>query len=241
MNKNTFAIAAGMLALGLAMMLTPARAQGPLYDQVNVTLPYSVTIGDRTLQPGDYVIRQLSSPGGASRVLLIYSDDGMKFETSAMTIPALDNTTPEDTKVILHHFGPDYYFDKIWIQGKNYGYEFPLPDSVKARQRERMEPTSVAARYESVPAQSSQTAQAEPAPTPAPVPAPAPEPEPTTTAQNTPPAPVTPAPVTPAPETTAPVDTSANREMPATAGNWLTLLLGGGLLSGAGFVLRRRR
>jgi len=140
-------ITAGVLALGLAAWNTPSKAQGPLYDRVNVNLPYAVTIADRTLQPGDYVIQQLRDQGGNSRVLLIYSDNGMKFETSAMTIPALDQNTPENTKVVLHHFGNDYYFDKIWIQGKDYGYEFPVPDSVKARQNERMEAVSVAATY----------------------------------------------------------------------------------------------
>jgi len=142
-------ITAGVLALGLATW-TPSKAQGPLYDRVNVNLPYSVTIGERTLPPGDYVIQQLRDQGGGSRVLLIYSDSGMKFETSAMTIPALDNRTPEDTKVVLHHFGNDYYFDKVWIQGKDYGYEFPLPDAVKSRERERAQPLSVAANYSTV-------------------------------------------------------------------------------------------
>jgi len=120
-----------------------------MYDRVNVNLPYSVTIGERTLQPGDYVIQQLRDNGGGSRVLLIYSDNGMKFETSAMTIPALQGTsvTPESTKVVLHHFGNDYYFDKVWIQGKDYGYEFPLPDAVKSRNNERTAPISVAATY----------------------------------------------------------------------------------------------
>jgi hypothetical protein len=146
MKIGTMMITAGVLALGLASW-TPSKAQGPLYDRVNVNLPYSVTIGDRTLQPGDYVIQQLRDLGGGSRVLLIYSNNGMKFETSAMTIPALENRTPEDTKVMLHHFGNDYYFDKIWIQGKDYGYEFPLPDAVKSRERERAQPVSVAANY----------------------------------------------------------------------------------------------
>lgn len=147
MKIGTMFITAGVLALGLAAWNTPSKAQGPLYDRVNVNLPYSVTVGDRTLQPGDYVIQQLRDQSGNSRVLLIYSDNGMKFETSAMTIPALDQNTPENTRVILHHFGNDYYFDKIWIQGKDYGYEFPVPDSVKARQNERMQPVSVAATY----------------------------------------------------------------------------------------------
>src|SRR4029453_2386199 len=116
MKIGTMMITAGVLALGLATW-TPGRAQGPLYDRVNVNLPYSVTVADRTLPPGDYVIQQLPNQGGGSRVLLIYSDNGMKFETSAMTIPALQNQTPDKTNVVLHHFGTDYYFDKVWIQG----------------------------------------------------------------------------------------------------------------------------
>src|SRR3982751_5455193 len=151
MKIGTMMITAGVVALGLAAWNTPSKAQGPMYDRVNVNLPYSVTVGERTLQPGDYVIQQLRDQSGGSRVLLIYSDNGMKFETSAMTIPALDQNTPESTKVVLHHFGNDYYFDKVWIQGKDYGYEFPVPDSVKARERERMQPISVAATYSTVP------------------------------------------------------------------------------------------
>jgi hypothetical protein len=245
-------IMAGTLALGFAMLPVPSNAQGPLYDKVMVNLPYTLTVGDHVLQPGDYVIRQLPGQGGASRVLLIYSDNGMKFETSALTIPTLDNRTPEDTKVVLHHFGNDYYFDKIWVQGKNYGYEFPLPDSVKARERERMAPMSVAARYEAVPAENTtQTAQntqtetntethttmAEPTPAPAPTTTPVQEEQPAQTAQNTPP---------PSPAPT-PTENNANREettthtMPATAANWLMMLLGGGALSGVGLALRRKR
>jgi hypothetical protein len=256
MNIRTIAITAGALALGLVVWNSPSKAQGPLYDRVNVNLPYSVTIGDRTLQPGDYVIQQLRDSGGGSRVLLIYSDNGMKFETSAMTIPALDPNTPEHTKVILHHFGPDYYFDKIWIQGKDYGYEFPLPDSVKAREKERMEPISVAATYSTTPAMTESAATAKTTTTPATT-------QSTTTAQSetaaTTPAtqqPVTAAPTTPAPttapttaENTMPQNTmpaatvgSANREtMPATSAGWLMMLLGGGTLSSAGMMLRRKR
>jgi hypothetical protein len=158
MKIGTIMMTAGVLALGLATW-TPSKAQGPLYDRVNVNLPYTVSIGERTLPPGDYVIQQLRDQGGNSRVLLIYSDNGMKFETSAMTIPALEgtNVTQDNTRVVLHHFGNDYYFDKVWIQGKDYGYEFPLPDAVKSRQRERLEPISVAANYSTVQSTESST------------------------------------------------------------------------------------
>jgi len=254
MKIGTIGIAAGMLALGLATLNIPSKAQGPLYDRVNVNLPYSVTIADRTLPPGDYVIQQLRDQAGGSRVLLIYSDNGMRFETSAMTIPTLDINTPESTKVVLHHFGPDYYFDKVWIQGKNYGYEFPLPDSVKARERERMEPLSVAANYSSVSSTetTTNTATAPPATTQQETTAAATNNQ-TTTMQQTTTAPTTAAPTvaqntvpdtTMSPTTTrSTVDNSgsANREMPHTSAGWLMMLLSGGALSGAGLTLRRKR
>ena len=157
MKIGTLMNAAAVMALGLGASTAVSYAQGPLYDRVDVNLPYTVNVGNKTLQPGDYVIQQLRSASGDSRVLLIYSDNGMKFETSAMTIPALDPNTARDTKVILHHFGNNYYFDKIWIQGKDYGYEFPVPDSVKAREKEEMQPVSVAATYSSVPATNAET------------------------------------------------------------------------------------
>jgi len=231
MKFGKFAFAAGAVTLGLALMTPPGIAQGPMYDRVNVNLPYTVTIGDRVLQPGEYVIQQLRDAGGGSRVLLIYSDNGMKFETSAMTIPALDINTARDTKVVLHHFGPDYYFDKIWIQGKDYGYEFPLPSSVKARERERMEPVSVAANYRST--QETQTATAPPPP---PVQEQQQVQTQTETAQVTPPAETTPPPP-PSAEREAPAPPP---EMPHTVSGWLMMMLGGSALSGIGMMLRRR-
>src|SRR5262249_56060244 len=129
------------------------------------------------------------------RVLLIYSDSGMRFETSAMTIPCLDINTARDTRVILHHFGNDYYFDKIWIQGKDYGYEFPLPNSVKQREKEAMQPVTVAATYQSVAAETAV--------------------EKKTTTEEAAPAPVTPpaAPAEAAPAPPPPPPAEANREV----------------------------
>src|SRR5438067_2086339 len=115
MNVKNLLVAVSVLAI----VAIAALAQGPLYDKVIVDLPYSVTIGSKVLQPGNYVIRQNPSEGGGGRVVLIYSDSGRHFVTSAMTIAALDTLTPKDTKVVLHRSGNDYFFDKVWIQGKN--------------------------------------------------------------------------------------------------------------------------
>jgi hypothetical protein len=174
MLTKRFLLVACAAAFALAIFPAITQAQGPLYDKVIVNLPYTVTIGDHVLQPGPYVIRQAENPGGSSQVLRFYSDDGRQFETSALTIPVEDIGTARDTKLVLHHFGQDYYMDKIWIQGKNYGYEFPLPANVKARERERLAPLTVAATYQAE-APPQEVAQAAPPPAPAEQPAPAPQ------------------------------------------------------------------
>jgi len=138
--------------MGLAM--APIFAQGPLYDTVKVNLPYTVTVADRTLPPGEYTIRQNQSASGASPILLIYSDNGMHFETSAMTIPALDPNTARDTQVILDNVDNKYYMRKIWIQGKDYGYEFPTPRELKERSKEQVASVKVPGSYSSMAAES---------------------------------------------------------------------------------------
>ena len=267
MKTRSFTFAASALALGLATLVTPRpiKAQ-PLWDRVDVNLPYSVTIGDKILQPGSYVIQQLDSPSGGSQVLLIYGDNGMKFQTSALTIPALENRTQPDTRVMLHHIGNDYYFDKVWIQGKDYGYEFPLPNSVKMREKEAMQPVSIAANASSVQATTTQStataatnqstvqqqATTQQATTQQATTQQATTQQATnqqaTTQQATQP-PVTMQQQTTAAQNTMPPATeqnTANRSteapaMPHTSAGWLMMLLSGGALSGLGAKLRSKR
>ena len=234
---------AAVAVLAIALLASPS-AKAQLYDVVKVNMPYAVTLGEKTLPPGDYEIRQLRDLGGGSRVLLIYSDRGMKFETMAMTIPTLDLKTPEDTKVILSHIGSDYYFDKIWVQGKNYGYEFVLPKKVRERVTETVATnattttTNTIASSESTERKTEEavvTKPAEPEPVAVAEPVAEPEPEPLPEATPTP---------TPVPESGADrsveESTTERSTMPKTSSGWLALLLGSGSLFGAGLVLRRK-
>ncbi|HLI82723.1 MAG TPA: hypothetical protein VKV17_02335 [Bryobacteraceae bacterium] len=209
MNTRIFAIVASTLALECAAFVTAAKAQGPIYDNIEVNLPYTVHIGDRTLEPGKYWIKEVPSQS-KNMALAIFGHNGKQFETTVITMRAFSVVTPDETTVTLHHIANDYYFDRIKIEGKNYGYDFPLPSSVKQRELE-LQPVSVAATYEATPAP--EVAQAPPPSTPAPQAAPAPAP--------------------------APAPPEANRELPTTSLGWLMLLLGGGVLSGAGLWVRR--
>ena len=133
------------------------KAQGPLYDRVAVDLPYTVTVRDTTLQPGQYVIQRLVGDN-SNRVVQIFGNNGKKFETPILTIATVDNKSPDKTEVVLYRFGSDYYFDKIWIQGKDYGYEFPLPKDVQSRESERGAAVTVGAKYENATGEDTGTA-----------------------------------------------------------------------------------
>ena len=121
--------------------------QGPMYDRVIVNLPYPIALQDKILQPGSYTIEENRSQT-KNNILHIFSDNGMKLEATVQTIPTLDNKTPSDTTIVLERYGNDYYLDKIWIQGKDYGYQFRVPETLKSRERERREAATVPARFQ---------------------------------------------------------------------------------------------
>ena len=268
MSTKSYKSMAGVLTLaGASCFLTTMQAQ-PMYDRIHVNLPYKVTLQNKTIPPGDYTIQQLPSASGESRILLFYTNDGMKFETSAMTIPALELNTPTDTKVVLNHVGEDYYISKIWVQGKDYGYELPMPEMLKGRQNERISESTVAGTNQPSANTDMNTSSSAAVVTPPP----AASTEPSTAANTPSTAPAMTAsndnsqaaqPSTPPAMQSATTDSSANRampeqtptpavdnsstssadrsSMPATAAGWLTMLLSGGTLSGAGLMLRRKR
>lgn len=153
MRKLVTSACVGMLGL----VLLQAQA---LRDKVIVDLPHKVTIDDKTtLEPGEYSIRQISDSGGGRYVLQIRKGD-VEHEALVNSIPANQGDTQEDTRVVLHKLSDGQYrFDKIWVQGKDYGYEFPLPEAIRDRERERMSSTPVTARYESGEATPNQSGQ----------------------------------------------------------------------------------
>jgi hypothetical protein len=132
MKSHILGITVLVLAFGLA---GAGSAQAALGDQVVVNLPYTVTVGDRSLEPGEYIIRQTTIGGG--RVLQIFGEQGMRHEATLISIPAFRHETPERTQVLLRRAANDEYFlNQMWVQGKNYGYEFPMPERARALDRE---------------------------------------------------------------------------------------------------------
>ena len=245
-----------LTATALPVLLFLAYSQGPISDRIIVNLPHPTRVGEQTLPPGEYEVRQLPT-ASSPRLLEFSSDNGTKLETSITTIAALDNNNRNDTSVILERHGGEYHLKYLWVAGKSYGYEIPLSENISARTGSQLKlnatytpaaPVEVAQNRTPPPAETAapppqpapepapapQPAPAAappaaptPAPEPAPAPAPAPAPEPAPQAEPTPPAPA------------AQQDRARTPEMPKTATNWAGLSLAGLLMVAAGMLIHR--
>jgi hypothetical protein len=118
-------IKSSLLLLGvcaLSFSAQPAAAQ--MVDIITVKLPYAATVGNITLPAGEYTIRDLKEDG-SSPVLEIRS-----VKTNGVSAMVVPTRTPGAsatvrTQVVLRHEGNHYQVDKIWLQGRDFGYELP--------------------------------------------------------------------------------------------------------------------
>jgi hypothetical protein len=220
--------------LTTALLALSVSAQDRITDEILVTLPSTARVGEHTLAAGDYKIRQIPSANNP-RILQFIDRDGKKVETSISAIPALKNSGADSTMVELKQIGGNQYVRHIWIEGKAYGYELPVPDqmqvsaansgvtltgSYKSTTVQETAQVTETRREEPAPAPAPAPTAVQPEPTPAPAPAPAPEPQ----VRTPEPAPQA---TTPAPQAVEQPQTPA---MPQTADASAVLFLSTGFL-----------
>ena len=140
MKIASLRLAASVLSITAAILCVPEKARAQSYpssDTFDVTLSHAVIVNGKVLQPGNYKMEPLNIAGGDSPVLVIRGDNDTRVEVSAMTVATYANRPQTVTRVLFHHIGDKYYFDRIWVKGQNYGYAFRLPKNVAARADER--------------------------------------------------------------------------------------------------------
>lgn len=221
-------------ALLFVAFVQTGAAQGAGEDQFTVKFDRSVQIGSQTLPSGTYTVRQATN-AAKSRVLE-FSSGSTKLDTTFTEIPSLQSTAPTETKAILEDEGNGARLSRIWVQGKNYGYEFPgktvpvTEPAVVSSQTRADAPQNYVR-----PATASELAEVETAETPAPTPVDLqaqvqPQPQP---------APITPAPENPASAVaqTTPTPVTNTQPIPATALGWVSILFAGVTVAAAGLFL----
>jgi hypothetical protein len=140
MKGFTLLLAAGLMAAAgttvLAQSYTLDKYPPPLNanDAFTISLPNPVVVGHRVLPPGTYNVKPIDIGGGELPVLEIRGTGGVHANIAAMIQPAFKQSAPAESGVSFYHIGNDYYFNRMWVQGLNYGYRFRLPKALRRYQ-----------------------------------------------------------------------------------------------------------
>ncbi len=108
-------------ALALGVCMAGALA-AQMSDIITVKLPYAATLGKVTLPAGEYTIRDLKDDGSTA-VIAIQSVSGPSVSALVTQVSSPNNKLAGQTEVVLRHEGDKYQIDKIWLQGRDFGYD----------------------------------------------------------------------------------------------------------------------
>ncbi len=117
--KKQASIAFMMLSLMLSVAATLVTAQSSSHF-MRVTIPFEFAVGNRTLPPGEYIVKR-NFPD-RPEMLLIQSLDGDSSQY-VLTSNVQSKTTQSDSKLIFHRYGDRYFISQIWTAGDSAGRE----------------------------------------------------------------------------------------------------------------------
>lgn len=122
MKKQALLAAGVCLAsvLGLGLGSRPAFAETA--DLMRVTLPYAVQVGTVTMPAGEMTITDIRDNGNSS-ILVLRSASGESMEAVAERIAAPISGGSSQSRVVFRHVGNKYQMEKIWMLGRDYGFD----------------------------------------------------------------------------------------------------------------------
>ena len=115
--------AATMLSLVVALTITfaVAPAAADSFGSIRVDVPFDFTAGHNIFPAGKYTIRPVGNTNG---VIRIESEDG-KTSGILSTNSAQSLKSKDQTVVIFHRYGDQYFLFQVWAVGDIIGLEIP--------------------------------------------------------------------------------------------------------------------
>jgi hypothetical protein len=113
MNRHLKLIIATIIACG-AFAVT-GNAQTSASQTMRASIPFTFTVGDKTLPAGVYTVSILT-PTSDRKTLQIRSENG-RDSAIVQTLP-VRNALAEDTKLVFRRYGDSYFFAKAQLAGE---------------------------------------------------------------------------------------------------------------------------
>jgi hypothetical protein len=100
---------------------------------VRITIPFEFVIKDKVLPPGDYIVKRSVSEN--PEMLLIRSVDGSRG-AYVLTSNVQANTRQNESKLVFHRYGDQYFLSQVWTAGETAGRELPKSGRERAVDRQ---------------------------------------------------------------------------------------------------------
>src|SRR5258705_11636676 len=101
-----------MLSLVLLLTAVSVSAQSGRSGVLNI--PFNFIVGGKTLPAGEYTVEP--NKRDSHNVWLVQSREG-KASALFATMPVRANQTLEETKLVFHKYGDEYFLSQIWTPG----------------------------------------------------------------------------------------------------------------------------
>ena len=123
------------LLLTCALLALPAIAWGQptkMWKKMTVTFDQPVKVSEQLmLQPGEYTFRQIREKTEPTQFEVMNSSGktlGVTSVAAEMVYKTSDpGILPKANQVILKQVGNNWYLEKMWFAGQNFGFRFSTP------------------------------------------------------------------------------------------------------------------
>lgn len=98
-----------------------ATANAQLIYPVRAKIPFDFSMGDKKLQAGQYTFSRLSPD---SKIMLVSSVDA-NTSVFQSTFRTQVLTAKNESKLVFHRYGDQYFLEQIWTNGQQAGTQVP--------------------------------------------------------------------------------------------------------------------
>jgi hypothetical protein len=120
MKKQAFRILA-VFSLLLTLSAAAVHAQS---KRSTITVPFSFTVGHKTLPAGEYIVEPNRKDSNSSWLIQnIKGHDSVLFTTNSVWT----SETQKDSRLVFNNYDGQYFLSQIWNAGDNSGRELHMP------------------------------------------------------------------------------------------------------------------
>jgi hypothetical protein len=120
-----------LLVVFSALTVVSARAQSG--GQFVATIPFDFYAAGKTLPAGAYLVARSTQTSAEGLVLRRTDGRGGVFVT---TKPSQASEIQQQSKLVFHRFGDEYFLSEVWTSGRSLGRELPISRRERSLERQ---------------------------------------------------------------------------------------------------------